>query len=225
MMTYDAVIFDLDGTLLDSLDDIADAANQVLVDLGRSPFPNSDYQFLVGDGVAMLFQRAVPECQVDLELRQECMRRFDVEYAKRWNNRSKPYDGIEQMLKILGQNQVTLAILSNKPEAFTKQCVEHFFPANHFIQVLGHSERFPRKPDPASAKWLAVELGVVNDRIAYVGDTNTDMKTAVGAGLFAIGVTWGFRPESELVAHGANAICNTVSQLQQCILGSRGNSH
>jgi phosphoglycolate phosphatase len=152
------------------------------------------------------------------------MRRFDAEYAKRWHNRSKPYDGIEQMLKTLVQNEVTLAILSNKPEAFTKQCVEHFFPATYFVQVLGHSERFPRKPDPASAKWLADQLGVVNDRIAYVGDTNTDMKTAVGAGLFAIGVTWGFRPESELITHGANAICKTVSQLQQCILGSKENS-
>jgi len=224
MSSFEAVIFDLDGTLLDSLDDIAEAANQVLVDLGRSAYPISDYKVLVGDGVAMLFQRALPECETNLELRHECMHRFEVEYAKCWNNRSKPYDGIDDMLKMISQYAVTLAVLSNKPETFTKQCVEHFFPETRFAFVLGHSERFPRKPDPSSAKWLANQLGERNDRIAYVGDTNTDMKTAVGAGLFAIGVTWGFRPESELVAHGANTICNTVSQLQQCILGSKENS-
>lgn len=224
MLSFDAVIFDLDGTLLDSLEDIADAANQVLVDLGRSAFPISDYKVLVGDGVAMLFQRAIPECQTNLDLRIECMQRFDVEYSKRWHNRSKPYDGIEEMLKALSTQKVTLAILSNKPETFTKQCVEWYFPDTVFAHVLGHSERFPRKPDPSSARWLAGQLEAGIDRIAYVGDTNTDMKTAAGAGLFAIGVTWGFRPESELVAHGANMICNTVSQLQQCILGSKENS-
>jgi phosphoglycolate phosphatase len=128
------------------------------------------------------------------------------------------------MLESLSRQSLNLSVLSNKPESFTKICVEHFFGNVRFDHVLGHSQRFPRKPDPSSAKWIADQIGVANDRIAYVGDTNTDMKTAVGAGLFAIGVTWGFRPESELVAHGANAICNTVSQLRHCILGSKESS-
>ena len=223
-MTFDAVIFDLDGTLLDSLADIAEAANQVFKDLGKEPHPVEDYKYLVGDGVAMLFQRALPECESNPELKKECMDRFDLEYAKCWKNRSKPYDGIEMLLKNLASRSVTVAILSNKPEPFTKKCVEHFFGETQFAYILGHSERFPRKPDPSSASWLALQLGVANDRIAYVGDTNTDMKTAVGAGLYAIGVTWGFRTESELIAHGADRICQTVLQLQNCLLGKKEDS-
>jgi phosphoglycolate phosphatase len=168
----------------------------------------------------MLFERALPECATRPELRSDCMHRFETEYAKRWNNRSKPYDGIESMLKMLASRSITLAVLSNKPDAFTKQCVSHFFADIPFAKVVGHSEQFPRKPDPSSARWISQQLRLPNDRIVYVGDTNTDMKTAVGAGLFAIGVTWGFRPASELIAHGANAICENVSDLERCILGS-----
>jgi phosphoglycolate phosphatase len=223
-MTTEAVIFDLDGTLLDSLADIADAANQVLSDLGKPTYPIDAYRYLVGDGVAMLFERALPECETRPELRSDCMRRFETEYSKRWNNRSKPYDGIESMLKTLASRSVTLTVLSNKPDAFTKQCTSHFFADVPFSYVVGHSERFPRKPDPSSALWISQQLQLSNDRIVYVGDTNTDMKTAVGAGLYAIGVTWGFRPASELIAHGANTICETVSELERCILGSAEHS-
>jgi phosphoglycolate phosphatase len=220
-MPYDAVIFDLDGTLLDSLEDIADAANQVLQDMGMPTHPLSDYKYLVGDGVSMLFQRALPPGVETPEVKQECMVRFDEAYGKCWHNRSKPYEGIEELLARLNQRSMVVSVLSNKPEAFTKICVEYFFGDINFVHVLGHSQRFPRKPDPASAKWMAEQFGVASDRIAYVGDTNTDMKTAVGAGLCAIGVTWGFRPESELLAYGAQIICNDVEQLSTALLGSR----
>ena len=221
-MSFDAVIFDLDGTLLDSLEDIATAANEVLVGLGRTAHPLSDYRYLVGDGVAMLFQRALSESS-DSTLIAECVQRFDTAYSKCWHNRSKPYDGIEQMLEVLNERSIVLSVLSNKPAAFTKVCVEYFFGNAKFAQVMGHSEHFPRKPDPSSAKWIAAQVGVCSDRIAYVGDTNTDMKTAVGAGQCAIGVTWGFRPESELVACGAQRICSTVHELTNYLLGSQPN--
>jgi len=222
-MLFDAVIFDLDGTLLDSLEDIATAANRVLDDLGKPTYAISDYKYLVGDGVAMLFQRALPECESRPDLKADCMQRFEVAYSAIWNNRSKPYAGILSMLESLRRQSLNLSVLSNKPESFTKICVEHFFGNVRFDHVLGHSERFPRKPDPSSAKWIAGQIGVGNDRIAYVGDTNTDMKTAIGAGLRAIGVTWGFRPESELLASGAQIICNDVDQLTDCLLSSRSN--
>ncbi len=219
-MNFDAVIFDLDGTLIDSLEDIATAANLVFSDLNKPTYPIADYKELVGDGLAVLFQRALPECEGQPELKEDCMRRFEVAYSDCWNSRSKPYDGIEDLLKILNERSVSLSVLSNKADAFTKRCVQYYFESVRFEQVLGQTERFPRKPDPASAKWLATQLGVRVDRIAYVGDTNTDMKTALGSGFYAIGVTWGFRPESELRAAGAMQICNDVGQLADCLLGS-----
>jgi len=219
-MKFEAVIFDLDGTLLDSLEDIAAAANRVLAELDKPTYPVSAYKELVGDGLAMLFQRALPECESQPELKLDCMRRFEAAYSGCWHNQSKPYDGIEELLKSLNQNEVSLSVLSNKADAFTKSCVQHFFGNVRFQHVLGQTERFPRKPDPASAKWLAEQLAVDIGRIAYVGDTNTDMKTALGSGIHAIGVTWGFRPESELLAVGAKQICRDVGQLADCLLGS-----
>ncbi len=217
---FNAVIFDLDGTLLDSLEDIASAANRVLADLNKQTYPVSKYKELVGDGLAMLFQRALPECESQPELKADCMQRFEMAYSDCWNNQSRPYDGILDLLRILSEHSVSLSVLSNKSDAFTKRCVQHFFNNIRFDQVLGQTERFPRKPDPSSAAWLAVQLGGDIDRIAYVGDTNTDMKTALGSGLYAIGVTWGFRPESELIAAGAKQICSSVGQLADCLLGS-----
>ena len=219
-MKFDAVIFDLDGTLLDSLEDIAAAANLVLSELNKPTHPIADYKELVGDGLAMLFQRALPECEGHPELKEDCLRRFEAAYSDCWNSRSKPYDGIEDLLKMLNEGSVSLSVLSNKADAFTKRCVQYYFESVRFEQVLGQTERFPRKPDPASAKWLAAQFAVDIDRIAYVGDTNTDMKTALAGGFYAIGVTWGFRPESELRAAGAMHICNDVNQLSDCLLGS-----
>ena len=219
-MGFEAVVFDLDGTLLDSLEDIATAANCVLGELGKPTYSVEEYKHLVGDGLAMLFQRALPECAEEPELRADCMRRFELAYSLCWNNQSKPYDGIVALLKKLTQRSVSLSVLSNKADDFTKRCVQHFFDDIPFAYVLGQTDRFPRKPDPASAKWLVSQLGVNIDRIAYVGDTNTDMKTALGCGLHAIGVTWGFRPESELLAAGAKQICSDVRQLTECLLGS-----
>jgi phosphoglycolate phosphatase len=137
----------------------------------------------------------------------------------RWNNHSKPYPGILEMLNALESNGLRQCILSNKPDAFTKKCTAHFFPSIKFDMVVGHSERFPRKPDPTSARWIASQLEIGSERIAYVGDTNTDMKTAVDAGLHAIGVTWGFRPESELREWGADSIANDPRELTRLLLG------
>lgn len=217
-MRFDGVIFDLDGTLLDSLDDIGTAANRVLEDLGRPTHALLDYQFLVGDGVSVLFQRALPETLTDDNLMRQCTELFEAAYQEEWNKRSKPYEGIPEMLNsLLGANRL-LGVLSNKPEAFTKRCSDFFFPDIPFDLVVGHSARFPRKPDTASARWMREQWQVDANRIAYVGDTNTDMKTAVGAGFFAIGVSWGFRPESELREHGAMQVVHSARELQSMLL-------
>jgi phosphoglycolate phosphatase len=220
MAQFDAVIFDLDGTLLDSLADIADAANCVLKSMGKPVHPIDEFRFLVGDGVGMLFQRALPECVENLALRSHCMESFESEYESRWNNRSKPYEGIEESLNLIASAGVKMCVLSNKPDRFTKRCVSHFFPNHDFSVVLGHSEQFPRKPNPASAKWIGSELGNAVNRIAYVGDTNTDMKTAVAAGFFAMGVSWGFRTRDELVDSGARVVFDRPAELLAGLIGN-----
>ena len=216
---FDLAIFDLDGTLLDSLEDIAHAANQVLLEIGLKARPIADFQTLVGDGVRVLFQRALPESIENEALGTRCMELFERFYEGTWHNRSKPYKGIAEILNSLESAGVALAVLSNKPDSFTQKCVSYFFPENRFQAVLGHSPRFPRKPEPASALWIAESAGVSSDRVAYVGDTNTDMKTAVSAGFFAMGVTWGFRTERELIDSGADAVYSTPSELLVAITG------
>ncbi len=124
---YQAVIFDLDGTLLDTLEDIANAANEVLADLGAPIHSLDAYRTLVGDGVSVLFQRALPQTRTDSDLLQRCIQSFQVTYAKQWNNRSKPYDGIDDLLSFLTVHRLPLAVLSNKPDAFTRSASNIFW--------------------------------------------------------------------------------------------------
>ena len=142
-MNFDAVIFDLDGTLFDSLDDIATAANRVLGELGKPTYSVSEYKQLVGDGLAMLFQRALPECEVEPGLKADCMRRFEHAYAECWNNQSKPYDGIIELLENLNGRSVSLSVLSNKAEDFTKRCVQHFFGNSDICLRFGSNRPIP----------------------------------------------------------------------------------
>lgn len=216
---FDAVIFDLDGTLLDTLADIAHAVNEVLVEHGLSPLPIENYRTLVGDGVAVLMERVILETKSDIVLRASCVSSFARHYEKHWNKTSKPYDGISEMLNSLSDARMPMAVLSNKPDSFTRRCIDYYFPNISFASVLGHSERFPKKPDPASSLWLSQSLGVSADRIAYVGDTNTDMKTAVAAGFFAIGISWGFRTRTELIQSGACVVYDHPSDLLVGLLG------
>jgi len=203
---FGAVIFDLDGTLIDSLTDIANAANEVLLEHGREVVPIERYRTLVGDGVGVLMERLIPEVATDPALLASCTSAFARCYGEHWHKTSKPYQGIPLLLNSLAAIGMPLAVLSNKPDSFTRRCVAHFFPTIAFSAVIGHSERFPKKPDPASSLWLAEFLAVPADRIAYVGDTNTDMKTAVAAGFYAMGVAWGFRTRDELYESGARVV-------------------
>jgi phosphoglycolate phosphatase len=221
---FDGVIFDLDGTLLDSLNDIANAANATLAKLQLPTWPIANYKHYVGDGVRVLFERALGASAQVPGVLERCLEIYQGEYNNSWDRESKPYPGILKMLASLHQAGLKLAVLSNKPEPFTLKCIERFFSEVPFDLVLGHSERFPRKPDPASAKWIASEFSSDPGRIAYVGDTNTDMQTAVGANLFAIGVTWGFRTETEIVVAGAKIICHNADELESALIGPKRNS-
>jgi phosphoglycolate phosphatase len=203
---FDAVLFDLDGTLLDTLRDIGEACNRVLVERGFTPHPIDAYRYLVGDGARVLLSRALPEGYRDDATIEACLADYIAEYARGWNVHTQPYAGIADLLDALVERGLKLAVLSNKPHPFTVQCVDTFLARWKFHTVRGQTDAFPRKPHPASALDVAHRLGTTPDRVLYVGDTGTDMQTAAGAGMYAVGVLWGFRERRELEAHGAKAI-------------------
>lgn len=205
-MTYKAVIFDLDGTLLDTLAEIGDSMNGVLDRMG---FPRHDlaaYRYLTGEGVVSLVTNALPaEARDEATLRRsgEMLRE---EYLKNWAKKTKPYAGVPEMLDSLIGRRVSLNILSNKMDEFTKKAVAQFLERWTFDMVLGEKPEFRRKPDPSAALHIAACLGLAPAEIAYLGDTSTDMATAVSAGMFPVGALWGFRDEDELRSSGARAL-------------------
>ena len=205
-MAYRAVIFDLDGTLLDTLEDIGDAANRVLAGRGFPTHPVDSYRDFIGDGAGRLIMRALPPDHRQPETLQGCLKDFGAAYARNWNVKSRPYPGIPELLSALLDRGVLCAVLSNKPEVFTVQCVSELLSAWTFPVVMGAVPERPHKPDPQGAREAARRLEVDPSQVLYVGDTVTDMQTALAAGMLPLGVSWGFRPAAELTAHGARAI-------------------
>jgi len=216
MMTnlkFKAVLFDLDGTLLDSLVDIADSANQALQHLGYPGHPTEAYKTFIGDGVATLFRRALPTDHRDDQTVARCVQSFHESYDKGWNVRTRLYDGIESLLDGLIARGMNLAVLSNKPEPFTRACVAEYCSAWPFRVVRGARDGVPNKPDPTSALEIARLLGCEPGEIVYVGDTSVDMMTAQRAGMYAVGVSWGFRSVEELKEAGAEVVVDRPSQV------------
>ena len=206
-MTYKAVIFDLDGTLLDTLEDIGDAVNRVLIERDFPAHTRDAYRYFVGDGSAMLVRRALPERARVEETIIECFEAFLEEYGKNWNEKTRPYDGIPELLDALTEKGLKLAVLSNKPHEFTKQCVSELLANWRFDAVLGQRDQIPKKPDPAGAMEVAERLHIPPEEFLFIGDSAVDIKTAIAAAMFPVGVLWGFRPE-ELKESGAQALIN-----------------
>lgn len=211
-MKYRAAIFDLDGTLADTLADIAAAGNHALREMGRSAIETPRYRHLAGQGVVQLFVDALGD-DATPERVERGVRLFRAYYADHWRNQTGPYPGVPELLDALCQRGVKLAILSNKPHSATVEVVNELFSRWPFDAVVGHREEAKLKPHPGSGLALADELGLSPDQCAYVGDTAVDMQTGRAAGFFTIGVTWGFRDESELREHGADAIIHEPEQL------------
>jgi phosphoglycolate phosphatase len=211
--SYEAVIFDLDGTLLDTLTDIGGAANQVLADRGYPTHTLEAYRHFIGDGVATLFQRILPEGRPTSELIAECVAEFTVSYGQKWNENTLLYPGISELLDELVRRAVPIAILSNKPHDFVGVCVAEYLSGWNFDPVLGQREGVPRKPDAAGVVEVCQALRVKAEECLYVGDSSVDMLTAKNSGALAVGVAWGFRPVEELVEYGAAQILNTPADL------------
>ena len=212
-MFYHAVIFDLDGTLLNTLGDIADAANGVLADKGFPLHETNAYRLFVGGGVGTLFRRALPEDKQTEKMVAECVKAFRKKYENNWKTKTRPYEGIPELLTALTDRGVKMAVLSNKPDVFTKRCVYELLSDWSFAMVVGEREGVPRKPDPTAALAIADSLGVEPPRVLYVGDSAVDMKTATRSGFFPAGVSWGFRSREELKDNGARVLIDNPMEL------------
>jgi len=207
-MHFQAICFDLDGTLLDSLADLAHCTNTILLKRGFPEHPVDAFRYFVGDGAKMLMTRALPEEVRKESLIEECKQDFETAYRECFDEQTLPYKDIPELLDALTIRQQKLTVLSNKPHEFTLLTVEHLLPDCKFEMVLGQREGVPRKPDPAGMLEICRQLGLPANAFLYLGDTATDMKTAVAAGCFPVGVLWGFRTEEELMDNGARALVN-----------------
>ncbi len=212
-MDIRGVIFDLDGTLLDTLQDLADAANATLDRFGFPVHSTDAYRYFVGEGLMTLIERILPEKNRSQQEIAACMDTFMQLYGQSWDLRSRPYEGIMEMLGQLHEAGLKLAVLSNKPHAFTQLCVQRFFPSDTFDFVYGQREGVPKKPDPSAAKEIAVLMQLEPQQILYVGDSATDMQTGNGAGMFTMGVLWGFRERQELEKNKAGKIISHPSEI------------
>ncbi|MFP4053458.1 MAG: HAD family hydrolase [Phycisphaerae bacterium] len=217
-MPYEAVLFDLDGTLLDTLEDLADSANAALEARGLPTHPLDAYRFFVGDGMRNLVRRTLPaEAAADEGFVDTVLGEMKHAYSERWDARTRPYDGVPALLDGLAERGVKTCIVSNKPHDFTVLCVERLLPGWRFHAIQGVSDDVPPKPDTTGTLRSARTLGVPPQRFLYLGDTNTDMKTANAAGMFAVGAAWGFRPVEELRENGARAIAARPTDLLEML--------
>ena len=207
-----AAIFDLDGTLLDTLADLAGAANTMLQESGFPTHPDSAYVNFIGNGMAMLVTRALPENARDEATVTRCTERYRELYAEGWNKETAPYAGIPEALDQLEADGWSLGVVSNKPHEFTKLCIDHFFPGR-FACVLGQRDHVPRKPDPAGLLEAAEFLGASPEQAIYVGDSGVDVKTSIAAGIECIAVLWGFRSKEELEEAGATQFAADSSEM------------
>lgn len=201
-----AVIFDLDGTLLDTLKDIATSSNYVLEHYGKSPLPVEDFKLLIGQGAAQLFIDLLPD--LSTQKHKEAKELFEKHYATQFDKNTKIYENINKMLTFFQVKGIKMAILSNKPNTFTKKCVFKYLRNWKFDVVYGIRDGIPRKPDPAGAIEILKELEIEPKEALFVGDMKIDMITGNSANMTTVGVLWGFREREELIEHGAKYIVN-----------------
>jgi len=213
-MRFQAVIFDLDGTLLDTIEDLTDSVNAALARLGFPAKTVEECKILVGDGLATLIRRALPSSRAeDPEAFRKLYDGMRAEYRLRNAVKTRPYPGIPELLAALAERKIPLAVLSNKPHDSTREVVEKNFPGVPFRFVCGAREEIPVKPDPAGALDIARRFHIPPGEILYVRDTNADMRTAAAAKMFAVGVLWGFRTADELRKNGAQVLVSRPSEI------------
>ena len=212
-MSFTGIIFDLDGTLLNTIDDLADSCNRQLEKYGFPTHPAEAYRYFVGNGVVKLVERALPDSREAHSILNTFIRDFRADYKEHCFDKTRPYPGILELLEGLRRDGMILAVLSNKPDAETKKVVRYFFPKEQFHCAAGHKEEFDVKPDPAGVRAILKKLDLKPEDTAFVGDTWIDMQTAVNSGCFPVGILWGFRDRKELEEAGARRIAATAEEL------------
>ena len=211
--TYRAVLFDLDGTLLNTLKDIADSVNAVLARSGFPQHPVNAYRYFVGDGMENLARRVLPPDRRDPETVARTRAAIDVEYTQHEADTTRPYPGVPELLSALTRRGVKMAVLSNTPDHSVQSTVTALLGDWRFDVVLGARPSVPIKPDPSGALEIAARLSIPPAQFLYLGDTGTDMKTAVAAGMYPVGALWGFRTADELLAAGAKTLVRYPADL------------
>ena len=205
-VTYRALISDLDGTLLDTLQDLADSVNAALGRLGLPGHELEAYKYFVGDGRRMMALRALPEDRRDEATLERLSVLITEEYFFGWTSKTRPYDGIPELLDGLTSRGIRMAVLSNKPHEYTYPMVGDLLSRWSFEVVAGESLEFPKKPDPTGARRILSLMNIKPEECLYIGDSGVDMQTATAAGLFPVGVLWGFRSAEELLENGAKVL-------------------
>lgn len=211
-----SLIFDLDGTLINSLNDIAKSMNKVLEKYNYPTHEISKYNYFVGDGALVLVKNAMPKDSKEEEI-NKLLKSFIEVYEQNTHNDTKPYDGIYEMLKELEIMKIKKSILSNKPHKFTLKYVDNLFKDFDFLEVHGQKIDIPKKPNPTMAIEIATKLNTICEDMIFVGDTATDIKTAKNANMKSIGVAWGFRPIEELKEAGADFIAHKPMDIVEYI--------
>jgi phosphoglycolate phosphatase len=210
---FDGVIFDLDGTLVDTLEDIGDAMNRVLALEGAPAHTYAEYRYLIGGGIGNLVTEALPAEMRDERTIERCYERMLADYGEHALVKTRPYDDVGELVRRLRADDVRLAVFSNKADELTQRIVTHLLAEGAFEVVAGARPDQPLKPDPAVALAIAGRFALPPEYIAYVGDSRIDMLTATAAGMLAIGAAWGFRTREELVENGALVVVDQPLEL------------
>lgn len=213
-MNTKLVIFDLDGTLLDTIGDLAVCCNHVLAEKGYPQHALQDYRKFVGNGIRRLIDRALPEGTPEQSV-EDVRKAFVSYYYDHIDMYTVPYPGIVDLLCVLRRMGIDMAVASNKFQEGTEKLIGTFFPEFDFVKVLGQRPGVPLKPDPAAVNEIVAACGLQDEpeSVLYVGDSGIDIDTAAAAGVRSVGVTWGFRPREELSEHCAGHIADTVEDI------------
>lgn len=211
-----AVLFDLDGTLANSIEDLADSTEKALKRLGFSGHTLAEYKYFVGDGIPKLIERALPANKRDKETVNACLELFMADYRVHYHDKTKAYDGVREMLADLKKNGLKLAVISNKAQEMAEKVAENLF-GDIFDFVAGKREGYKTKPDPALTLLVIHSLGVAPAECILAGDSGMDMAAAVNAGALPVGVLWGFRTAEELQKNGAEYLFSAPAEITKLI--------
>jgi len=211
-MKFKGIIFDLDGTLVNSLEDITDSMNKVLQDLNYPTHSYDIFQYFIGSGLRNTVTKALPASNNSDEQIETCFQSMVKGYSENCTIKTKPYDGIVELLNELATRNIKLAVFSNKADELTKKITAEIFP-DYFDASVGLSVESLKKPNPFEALAISERWNLKPEEIIFIGDSEIDMQTAVNANMFAVGVTWGYRTEEELKASGAKLVIHHPLEL------------